>query len=192
MLLPIYNTGNYQNLQDAYLHPIINGLNGLQYLDGNATPQNWLQLVYPCLERNEITNEPQMYSGSKNDYVAILPDDRVKSFSFFYLNSPIEMVEPNTYIFDVSLVVWYVQNRLGKFAFPILSTFAKVVNDFLIGQNIKTSQIYTRPDEIFEYFDYKLFAAQTMPFGAFRISFQSKPFVTNCLPNPLPLPLIAC
>ena len=144
------------------------------------TDKPLLEIIYGLAEKNTTTGEPEVFIGSdsgKIEYFSVLPDDRFKSFCFFYESGERLQLEESIYQADLSLIVCFNQKRFDNVPYRIKEKFINVVLSSITAfdeSNIEGIRIETRSDKVFSDFNVPegMSGYLQAPFDGFKIRFK--------------------
>jgi hypothetical protein len=131
----------------------------------------WIETIYPLAEISEKEKLPQ-YRIKRERYENIVPNNRLKSFSFFFLHSDKELNLTHR-IFDLSLTVWFNESKYNTDKFNVREYFIATILKMMYGLHpeIVIGEIFRDKNEVWEGMKHDSFLPFDSPFRAFRIRF---------------------
>jgi hypothetical protein len=144
----------------------------LTYQDTNSNVFDWFDVLYPKAEISE-NNVPQ-YRISNQRYENIVPNNRLKSFGFFVLNSDTPENENNTIRkLNFSLIVWFDVNKFNQ-------TNPGELREYFIGacwtaliknKKYEIGEILREKQDVWKGLQTNDFLPNDNPYSSFRIDF---------------------
>lgn len=121
---------------------------------------------------------PLAYQG-KSQYFDCLPNDMLKSFSFFVVNDAVQPMDyqafiKGTYTYNVDLIVWFNQKKTHpSIDYPLHENLCQDVKKSLRNiPSVIVNKIFFEPKKVYEQFSIDLKEQQQamFPYGCFRIN----------------------
>lgn len=164
---------------DKVVAEITQKLLSITYVDKAANTLNYFDssLLLPVAQLDEKTEKPVVYWKGK-EYFSSAPNDNYRSVTYFYQEDPNDGVSYNESTFNLNLVHWYNQDKLGRnlnysIREAIILAFKKEIIAYLRTENMSSLTTFRETDKVFEKHTFS--SDKTLmkyPYDAFRMSFE--------------------
>ena len=142
---------------------------------------------------------PEVYTGeTRKPYQNVLPNNKLKSQSFFKVNEPLliadsdttgGMMEPNTFILNLGVIFWFDLHKISKEA-PYTGLGYRFT-EVLLGEvlqslrlaGVKVKEVFYTPSQVFAGYTVNHLEQQELkqPYSGFRVEIETS-FLETCLP----------
>ncbi len=171
---------------------IVNPVNidrAIQNVQVSLSEMGWLEKcfgrAYNSYKRDVVSRPsiyPEVWQGLGKDLLNVLPNDNLKSQSFFKVEEPIEVLEYNPNGFSlmkatVSIIFWFNLKEIDDTADYRFIELLKgrtqrllTAGDYAGTFSLEVKRVYDTPEQVFRGYDINKIPAETLiqPYGGFR------------------------